>query len=75
MRLEYGYVRNIIGKDIEVEMIKSICESLEMKISGETDEWIDIEVHALAVSPTVRSCRFSSAPPRFLSSVVFFSIS
>lgn len=55
VRLEYEYVRNIIGKDIEVEMIKSICESLEMKISGETDEWIDIEVPAYRVD-VLRSC-------------------
>ncbi|NPD92344.1 phenylalanine--tRNA ligase subunit beta [Xylanibacter muris] len=49
VRLEYGYVRSIIGKDIESEMIKSICESLEMKVTGETEAWVDLEIPAYRV--------------------------
>lgn len=47
--LEYGYVKNLIGKDITDETIKSICESLEMKILGETADGLEIEVPAYRV--------------------------
>lgn len=47
--LEYGYVKNLIGKDITDETIKSICESLEMKILSETADGLEIEVPAYRV--------------------------
>lgn len=49
VHLEYKYVKDLIGKEIENSMIKSICESLEMKVVGETADAIDIEVPAYRV--------------------------
>ena len=49
VRLDYDYVTKLIGKDIEPETIKSICQSLEMKITNEDNEGLDIEVPAYRV--------------------------
>ncbi len=47
--LEYDYVNRLIGKEIEKELVKSICESLEMKITAEDDNHIELEVPAYRV--------------------------
>ena len=49
VELNYEYVHNLVGKDIPVETIKSICESLEMKVLGETPEALTLEVPAYRV--------------------------
>ena len=53
--LEYGYVNQLIGKEIPLETIKSILGSLEMKILSETAEALEIEVPAYRVDVT-RPC-------------------
>jgi len=47
--LDYDYVKNLIGKDIPNDTIKSICESLEMKIMAERPDGIDLTVPAYRV--------------------------
>jgi phenylalanyl-tRNA synthetase beta chain len=47
--LQYSYVHNLVGKDIPSETIKSICESLEMKVLNETASNILLEVPAYRV--------------------------
>lgn len=47
--LGFDYVKTLIGKEIANETIKSICESLEMKVLGETAEALEIEVPAYRV--------------------------
>lgn len=42
--LAYAKVNSLIGKEIPVETVKSILESLEMKIVSETAECVSIEV-------------------------------
>ena len=42
--LEYQYVHDLIGKTIPVDVIKEIVTSLEMKISGETESGLSLEV-------------------------------
>lgn len=49
VRLDYNYVNTLIGKDIPIERIKAICESLEMKILAEDSYGIDLEVPAYRV--------------------------
>ena len=49
VRLEYSYVNTLIGKDLEPETIKSICLSLEMTITAEDAQGLDIEVPAYRV--------------------------
>ncbi len=49
VRLDYDYVNTLIGKDIAPETIKSICESLEMKITAEDEGGINIDVPAYRV--------------------------
>ena len=49
VELEYSYVHSLVGKDIPVETIKNICESLEMKVLGETPEGLTLEVPAYRV--------------------------
>ena len=49
VRLDYNYVNTLIGKDIPIERIKAICESLEMKILAEDSCGIDLEVPAYRV--------------------------
>ena len=53
--LKYDYVHSLVGKDIPVETIKSICESLEMKVLEETSEGLKLEVPAYRVDVT-RPC-------------------
>ena len=53
--LEFDYVNTLIGKTIPVEIIKSICESLEMKVLAETAESLELEVPAYRVDVT-RPC-------------------
>ena len=47
--LGFDYVKTLIGKEIANDTIKSICESLEMKVLGETAEALEIEVPAYRV--------------------------
>ena len=47
--LNYSYVHSLVGKDIPVETIKSICESLEMKVVNETAEGLKLEIPAYRV--------------------------
>ena len=47
--LNYGYVTGLIGKEIPVETIKSIVESLEMKILSETSEGVKLQIPAYRV--------------------------
>ena len=49
VELNYEYVHNLVGKDIPVETIKSICESLEMKVLSETSEVLTLEIPAYRV--------------------------
>ena len=49
VELNYEYVHNLIGKEIPVETIKNICESLEMKVLGETPEALTLEIPAYRV--------------------------
>ncbi|MBR5325002.1 MAG: phenylalanine--tRNA ligase subunit beta, partial [Prevotella sp.] len=49
VELSYEYVHNLVGKDIPVETIKSICESLEMKVLNETTEALTLEIPAYRV--------------------------
>ena len=53
--LQYSYVHNLVGKDIPVETIKSICETLEMKVLQETAEGLKLEIPAYRVDVT-RPC-------------------
>jgi len=53
--LQYDYVNTLIGKEIPVETIKDICESLEMKVVSETAEGLKLEVPAYRVDVT-RPC-------------------
>ena len=47
--LSYEYVHNLVGKTIPVETIKSICETLEMKVLSETAEGLKLEIPAYRV--------------------------
>ena len=47
--LAYDYVHQVIGKEIGPKTIKSICESLEMKILAETEQGLKLEVPAYRV--------------------------
>lgn len=47
--LDFDYVTGLIGKHIPNETIKSICESLEMKIVGEDEKGLELEVPAYRV--------------------------
>ena len=49
VKLEYGYVNTLIGKQISAETIKSICQSLEMKVLSETPEALELEIPAYRV--------------------------
>ena len=55
VELGYSYVDSLIGKHIPAETIKSICQSLEMKVLGETPEALQLEVPAYRVDVT-RPC-------------------
>jgi phenylalanyl-tRNA synthetase beta chain len=47
--LQYSYVHSLVGKDIPVETIKSICDSLEMKVLSESAEGLKLEIPAYRV--------------------------
>jgi phenylalanyl-tRNA synthetase beta chain len=47
--LQYSYVHSLVGKDIPVETIKSICESLEMKVLEESASGLRLEIPAYRV--------------------------
>ena len=49
VELEYSYVNQLIGKEIPVETIKSICQSLEMKVLEESATGLKLEVPAYRV--------------------------
>ena len=49
VKLEYSYVNTLIGKQISAETIKSICQSLEMKVLSETAEALELEIPAYRV--------------------------
>lgn len=49
VNLEYDYVNTLIGKEIPVKTIKSICESLEMKIISESDKGVELDIPAYRV--------------------------
>ena len=49
VELKYSYVHSLVGKDIPVETIKSICQSLEMKVLNENAEGLTLEVPAYRV--------------------------
>ena len=53
--LTYSYVHSLVGKDIPVETIKSICDSLEMKVLSESAEGLKLEIPAYRVDVT-RPC-------------------
>ena len=53
--LKYSYVHSLVGKDIPVETIKSICDSLEMKVLSESAEGLKLEVPAYRVD-VLRPC-------------------
>ncbi len=49
VELRYDYVNSLVGKEIPHETVKSIVESLEMKIDQETDEALSLTVPAYRV--------------------------
>ena len=49
VELKYDYVHNLIGKEIGVETIKNICQSLEMQVMKENAEGLTIKVPAYRV--------------------------
>ena len=55
VELSYAYVNNLVGKEIPVETIKNICESLEMKVLSETAEGLTLEIPAYRVD-VLRPC-------------------
>ncbi len=49
VELSYDYANTLIGKEIGRDTIKSIAQSLEMKVVGETEEVLTLEVPAYRV--------------------------
>ena len=49
VQLDYEYVDRLIGKKIGNDMIRSIVESLEMKVVSETDTGLELDVPAYRV--------------------------
>ena len=49
VELSYKYVHDLVGKEIPHTTIKSICESLEMKVLSETAEALTLEIPAYRV--------------------------
>lgn len=47
--LRYDYARTLIGKEIGHDTIKNICKSLEMKVTAESAEGLELEVPAYRV--------------------------
>lgn len=55
VRLDYSYVNSLIGKEIPAGKIKDICTCLDMKITAEDAEGINIDVPAYRVD-VQRAC-------------------
>ena len=55
LSLQYDYVNTLIGKEIPADIVKSICNSLEMEVLSEGADGILIEVPAYRVDVT-RPC-------------------
>ena len=55
VQLDYEYVDRLIGKNIGNDMIRSIVESLDMKVVSETDTCLELDVPAYRVD-VQRSC-------------------
>ncbi len=49
VELQYAYVHSLVGKEIPKEIIKGICETLEMKVLEETAEGLTLEIPAYRV--------------------------
>ncbi|MBO6187457.1 MAG: phenylalanine--tRNA ligase subunit beta [Prevotella sp.] len=49
VELEYNYINRLVGKELGIDVIKSICQSLEMKVLGETSDGLTLEVPAYRV--------------------------
>ena len=47
--LNYDYVNRLVGKGIPAETVKGICQSLDMKVVGESTEGISLKVPAYRV--------------------------
>lgn len=47
--VEYKYINDLIGKEIPVDIVKSIVKSLEMQILSETAEGLELQVPAYRV--------------------------
>ena len=47
--LSFKYVHDLVGKDIDPEIIKAICLSLEMEIKYENEQWLTLEIPAYRV--------------------------
>ena len=55
VKLTYGYVNGLIGKEIPEETVKSIVRSLDMKVVGETENGLSLMVPPYRVDVT-RPC-------------------
>ena len=49
VELSYEYVHNLVGKNIDPEIIKAICLSLEMEIKYENEQGLTLEIPAYRV--------------------------
>ena len=49
VQLDYDYVDSLIGKHLDADTIKSICDSLEMKVLSETAHSLELEIPAYRV--------------------------
>ncbi len=53
--LKYDYLTQLIGKELPKEVVKGICDSLEMKILSENADCLELEIPAYRVD-VQRSC-------------------
>ncbi len=53
--LKYDYLTQLIGKELPKEVVKGICDSLEMKILSENADGLELEIPAYRVD-VQRSC-------------------
>ena len=44
VELQYNYVNSLVGKDLSADTIKSICDSLEMKVLSENADGLVLEI-------------------------------
>ena len=49
VQLDYDYVDSLIGKHLDADTIKSICDSLEMRVLSETAHSLELEIPAYRV--------------------------